>query len=48
MSKDIRHVLESIAVDKVMLSMEHIGEECDPWSEVAELTDDELIEFVCE
>lgn len=46
MTKEDRQILESIAVDMVVLSMEYIGETDSIWDEVAELTDAQLIDFV--
>lgn len=47
MAKEDRQILENIAVDMVLLSMEHIGEDTSNiWDEVAELTDAQLIDFV--
>lgn len=49
MAKDIRKELEQIAVDMVMNDMQYIGEDLSTvWDEVATLTDEELISFICD
>ena len=48
MAKDIRELLEEIAVDMVLGSMEYMNPEDDAqaWDEVKTLSDTELVEFI--